>query len=114
MAHGHGSTGPNTWTYDFYAASQDMGTDADPFAVLLASDKERDQYRQTRVAESTPAILSAVYWGMLAALAVLVVVLGLCLPQKKSATVTATLIVTTALLTSVLLVIRDVERPSAA
>ncbi|MEV2255580.1 DUF4239 domain-containing protein [Streptomyces sp. NPDC050147] len=111
MAHGHGSTGPSTWTSDFHAALQDMGTDAAPFTMLLASDKERDQYRQTRVAESTPTIPSTVYWVMLAALAVLVVVLGLCLPQTKSATVTATLIVTTALLTSVLLVIRDVERP---
>ncbi|MFI1972089.1 bestrophin-like domain [Streptomyces cinnamoneus] len=52
-----------------------------------------------------------VYWLLLATLAVLVVVLGLCLPAAKSLTVTATLVTLTALLTCILLAVRDVERP---
>ncbi|MEV5355853.1 hypothetical protein [Streptomyces sp. NPDC052693] len=111
MEHGHGSAVPSTWSSDFRAALHEMGTAAPPFGMLVAADKERSQARQTRIAESTPAIPNAVYWLMLAALACLVITLGLCLPRKNTAVVTTGLVVLTALLTSVLLIIRDVERP---
>ncbi|MEV2253912.1 hypothetical protein AB0I94_25600 [Streptomyces sp. NPDC050147] len=111
LAHGHGSSVPSVWSTDLRAALKAMGDDASAFGLLLAADKERSQARQTRIAESTPAIPNAVYWLMLAALAFLVVTLGLCLPRKNTALVTVGLVVLTALLTSVLLVIRDIERP---
>lgn len=111
LADGHGSAAPSVWSTDLRAALRAMGDDASAFGLLVAADKERSQARQTRIAESSPAIPSAVYWLMLAALAFLVVTLGLCLPRKNTAMVTTGLVVLTALLTSVLLVIRDVERP---
>jgi uncharacterized protein YbaA (DUF1428 family) len=111
MAQGHGATEPSTWTTDFRQALRQMGSDAAVFSMLVAADKERAQARQTRIAESTPAIPSAVYWLMLAALAFLVITLALCLPRRNTALVTSGLVVLTALLTTVLLVIRDVERP---
>ncbi|MGW0468238.1 bestrophin-like domain [Streptomyces sp. NPDC003027] len=111
MAEGHGAPQPSVWTTDFRASLKQMGTDAPAFGMLMAADKERSQARQTRIAESTPAIPSAVYWLMLAALAFLVLTLALCLPRTNTALVTGGLILLTALLTSVLLVIRDVERP---
>ncbi|MGI5484861.1 hypothetical protein [Streptomyces lavendofoliae] len=111
MAHGHGTSEPSVWTTDFRAALKRMGTDTPAFGMLVAADKERSQARQTRIAESTPAIPNAVYWLMLAALTFLVITLGLCLPRQNTALVTAGLVVLTALLTTVLLVIRDIERP---
>ncbi|MER7403018.1 hypothetical protein ABT373_11150 [Streptomyces sp. NPDC000070] len=48
---------------------------------------------------------------MLAALAFLIVTLALCPPRQNTGLVTAGLVELTALLTSVLLMIRDVERP---
>lgn len=111
MADGRGAQQPSTWTTDFRAALKQMGTEASAFNMLVAADKERSEARQTRIAESTPAIPSAVYWLTLAALAFLVVALALCLPRKNTLLVTSGLIVLTALLTTVLLVIRDVERP---
>lgn len=111
MADGHGASEPSTWTTDFRVGLKQMGTDAPAFGMLVAADKERSAARQTRIAESTPAIPNAVYWLMLAALAFLVVTLALCLPRQNTLLVTGGLIVLTALLTTVLLVIRDVERP---
>lgn len=111
MADGHGARQPSAWTTDFRAALKQMGTEAPAFNMLVSADKERSEARQTRIAESTPAIPSAVYWLTLAALAFLVVALALCLPRKNTLLVTSGLIVLTALLTTVLLVIRDVERP---
>ncbi|MEV4440728.1 DUF4239 domain-containing protein [Streptomyces sp. NPDC049577] len=111
MADGHGSPTPDAWSSDFHTTLQGMDAKNAPFSQLISADEDRDQARQTRVAESTPAIPGPVYWLLLATLAVLVVVLGLCLPAAKSLTVTATFVVLTALLTCVLLAIRDVERP---
>ncbi|MEU4796723.1 hypothetical protein [Streptomyces sp. NPDC023327] len=111
MANGHGAQQPSVWTTDFREALKQMGTGAPAFGMLMAADKERSQARQTRIAESTPAIPSAVYWLMLAALAFLVLTFALCLPRKNTALVAGGLVVLTALLTTVLLVIRDVERP---
>ncbi|MET9516472.1 hypothetical protein [Streptomyces sp. NPDC002994] len=111
MAQGRGSKVPNTWSTDFRAGLRQMGDGASAFGMLVSADKERSEARQTRIAESTPAIPSAVYWLMLAALAFLVITLALCLPRRNTALVTMGLVVLTALLTTVLLVIRDVERP---
>ncbi|MEU4213385.1 DUF4239 domain-containing protein [Streptomyces sp. NPDC026206] len=111
MAHGQGSPVPDVWSSDFHATFKTMDTKAAPFSMLVSADRDRDQARQTRVAESTPAIPGAVYWLLLAALAILVITLGLCLPPANNATVTAALVVLTALLACVLLTIRDVERP---
>ncbi|GAA4933917.1 hypothetical protein ACFPM3_04855 [Streptomyces coeruleoprunus] len=111
MSQGHGSGRPSHWTTDFRAALKRMGTGDSSFGLLIAADKERSQARQTRIAESTPTIPGAVYWLMLTALACLVVTLALCLPRRNTALVTAGLVTITALLTSVLLVIRDVDRP---
>ncbi|MBT2384452.1 DUF4239 domain-containing protein [Streptomyces sp. ISL-11] len=111
MADGHGSPTPDAWASDFHTALLSMDVKSAPLSQLISADQDRDQARQTRVAESTPAIPSPVYWLLLATLSVLVVLLGLCLPTAKSITVTAALVVLTALLTCVLLAIRDVERP---
>lgn len=111
MAHGHGSAAPDAWSSDFHATFKSMDTKSASFGLLVAGDKARDQARQTRVAESTPTIPNAVYWLLLAALAVLVVTLGLCLPPANNVVVTVGLVVLTALLACVLLAIRDVERP---
>ncbi|MGA4845183.1 hypothetical protein ACOBQB_02450 [Streptomyces sp. G5(2025)] len=110
MAHGHGASDPSVWTTDLRVALKQM-QDSATFGMLVSADRNRSEARQTRIAESTPAIPGAVYWLMLAALAFLVVTLGLCLPRKNTALVTVGLVILTALLTSVLLVIRDVERP---
>lgn len=110
MAHGHGAKEPNVWSTDLRAGLRQM-QDSAVFGMLVSSDRDRSEARQTRIAESTPAIPSVVYWLMLAALAFLVVTLALCLPRQNTGLVTAGLVVLTALLTSVLLVIRDVERP---
>ncbi|MFE9686736.1 hypothetical protein [Streptomyces sp. NPDC006285] len=112
LAHGRGSTAPNVWSTDIRGALQAMGTDTPAFGVLLSADKERSKARQTRIAESVPAIPSAVYWLLLAGLAVLVACMALCLPRgRKKVTTLVALTVMTALLTSVLIVIRDVEKP---
>ncbi|WP_282792790.1 DUF4239 domain-containing protein [Streptomyces sp. CC224B] len=110
MADGHGARQPGVWTTDLRAALKQMQDDS-AFGMLVSSDRDRSEARQTRIAESTPAIPGAVYWLMLAALAFLVLTLALCLPRKNTALVTAGLVALTALLASVLLVIRDVERP---
>lgn len=111
MAHGQASEAPNRWSTDFRTALRQMGDDASAFGMLVSADKERSEARQTRIAESTPAIPGAVYWLMLAALAFLVITLALCLPRQNTTLVTTGLVILTMLLTSVLLVIRDVERP---
>ncbi|MGK5642791.1 DUF4239 domain-containing protein [Streptomyces sp. URMC 126] len=111
MAHGRGSSAPETWSRDVHGTLRGVDTKSTPFGQLVSAEEKRDEARQTRIAESTPTIPGPVYWLMLASLAVLVINLGLCLPATKNLTVTCGLVVFTALLTATLLATRDVDRP---
>ncbi|NUP42762.1 MAG: hypothetical protein HOY76_38510 [Streptomyces sp.] len=112
LAHGHGSSVPSIWTTDLRLQLKKEAGDAGPaFGMLVSADDARSKARDTRVAESTPAIPSTIYWFMLVTLALTVIALGLCLPRKNNRPQLVTLLVITALLTSALLIIRDIERP---
>lgn len=111
MAEGKGSSAPSVWSRDFRATFKDLGPGSPTFGMLVAADDQRSLGRQARMAESTPTIPGLIYWFMLVNLSVTVVGLGLCLPRKDNKGPLAALIIVTALLTTTLLVIRDVDRP---
>ncbi|WP_274561540.1 DUF4239 domain-containing protein [Streptomyces spiramyceticus] len=111
MMNGNGSSAPSTWSTDFRMQLKQMDTQDSVFEILVTADRDRSEARQTRIAESTPAIAPLFYWFMLVTLAVTVIVLAFCLPRRKCGTEITLLIVLTTLLTASLLIIHDVDRP---
>ncbi|CAM5652989.1 bestrophin-like domain [Streptomyces avidinii] len=110
MAEGHGSPTPSVWSTDFRQAFRDL--EGKPvFGMLVAADNKRSDEREERLTQATASIPSAILWFLLATLAITVVALGICLPRRNNRGQLITLIVITALLTTTLCIIRDVDRP---
>ncbi|MFC9589384.1 hypothetical protein ACFTUC_06245 [Streptomyces sp. NPDC056944] len=68
--------------------------------------------RRTRgTPDPTASIPSAILWLLLATLTITVISLGICLPRKNNCGQITTLVAITALPTTTLCIIRDVDRP---
>ncbi|OKH99801.1 hypothetical protein A6A06_22280 [Streptomyces sp. CB02923] len=111
MSHGEDSAVPSAWTTDLRTVFKDIGPGQGTFGMLVAADDSRAKARQTRLAESTPAVPWAVYWFMLVLLAITIMSLCLCIPRRNNRPQLATLAMVTALLTATLLLVHDAERP---
>lgn len=81
------------------------------FGMLVAADNKRSEEREERLTQATASIPSAILWFLLATLVITVVALGVCLPRRNNRGQIITLTVITALLTTTLCIIRDVDRP---
>ncbi|MFI8927174.1 hypothetical protein ACIG3E_05725 [Streptomyces sp. NPDC053474] len=110
MADGDGSSAPSVWSTDVRRAFRDL--EGKPvFGMLIAADNKRSDEREERLTQATASIPSAIFWFLLATLIVTVVALGVCLPRKNNRGQLITLTVITALLATMLCIIRDVDRP---
>ncbi|RSS50530.1 DUF4239 domain-containing protein [Streptomyces sp. WAC01280] len=110
MADGEVSRAPSVWSTDFRRTFRDL--EGKPvFGMLIAADNKRSDEREERLTQATASIPSAILWFLLATLAITVVALGTCIPRKNNRGQLITLIVITALLTTTLCIIRDVDRP---
>ncbi|MFI5531795.1 hypothetical protein ACIA8O_25010 [Kitasatospora sp. NPDC051853] len=110
MGDGHGSTAPNAWSGDLrqtFAQLQGQSV----FGMLVSADNKRSDERDERLTQASPNIPSAVLWFLLATLTVTVVALGICLPRRDNRGQVLTLALITCLLTTTLVLIRDVDRP---
>ncbi|WP_030608893.1 DUF4239 domain-containing protein [Streptomyces sclerotialus] len=111
MSHGKGSAVPSIWTADLRQTFHDIGPDQSSFGMLVSADEARSKARQARLAESTAAIPTAIYWFMLVLLSLTVISLALCIPRRRNRPQLVTLTMATALLTATLLLVHDAERP---
>ncbi|MFG3256066.1 hypothetical protein [Streptomyces sp. NPDC048172] len=111
MADGNGARATGVWSSAFREELDEIGTGDPVFSTLMAADNERSQARTQRLAESTQAIPSPVYWFVLILLALMVIAVAFCLPRRRNGAEVTTFIVITVLLTSTLLLIRDLEHP---
>ncbi|HEY9330137.1 MAG TPA: hypothetical protein VIS09_18185 [Streptomyces sp.] len=110
MAYGHGSPAPSVWSTDFRRVFREV--EGKPvFGMLTAADNKRSEEREERLTQATASIPSAILWFLLATLAITVIALGICLPRRNNRGQLITLIIITALLTTTLCIIRDVDRP---
>ncbi|MEU7012253.1 hypothetical protein [Streptomyces sp. NPDC046385] len=110
MADGNGSPAPSVWSTDFRTAFRTL--EGKPvFGMLVAADNKRSDEREERLTQATASIPSAIFWFLLATLTITVVALGICLPRRNNRGQILTLAVITALLTTTLCIIRDVDRP---
>ncbi|MFD8639300.1 hypothetical protein ACFV14_03220 [Streptomyces zaomyceticus] len=110
MADGKGSPAPSVWSTDFRQTFRALeGKPA--FGMLIAADNKRSDEREERLTQATASIPSAILWFLLATLVITVVALGVCLPRRNNRGQLITLVVITALLTTALCIIRDVDRP---
>ncbi|MER8237006.1 hypothetical protein [Streptomyces sp. NPDC094049] len=110
MSDGHGSPGPSVWSTDFRESFKSVAGKP-VFGMLVAADNERSDEREERLTQATSSIPSVIFWFLLATLVVTVTALGICLPRKNNRGQILTLAVITALLTTTLVIIRDVDRP---
>ncbi|ATL27843.1 DUF4239 domain-containing protein [Streptomyces formicae] len=110
MADGNGSAAPNVWSTDFRHTFRPL-QGKPVFGMLIAADNKRSDEREERLTQATASIPSVIFWFLLATLTITVVALGICLPRKNNRGQMITLAVITALLTTTLCVIRDVDRP---
>ncbi|MER6955963.1 hypothetical protein [Streptomyces sp. NPDC000618] len=81
------------------------------FGMLVAIDNNRSNEREERLTQATASIPSTIFWFLLATLTITVMALGICLPRRNNRGQLITLTVITALLTTTLVIIRDVDRP---
>ncbi|MCX5079359.1 hypothetical protein OHA84_01395 [Streptomyces sp. NBC_00513] len=110
MADGHGSPAPSVWSTDFRRVFREV--EGKPvFGMLIAADNKRSEEREERLTQATASIPSAILWFLLATLAITVIALGICLPRRNNRGQLLTLVIITALLTTTLCIIRDVDRP---
>ncbi|MFE0173334.1 hypothetical protein ACFWZ2_13525 [Streptomyces sp. NPDC059002] len=110
MARGQASTAPSVWSTDFRHAFRDLeGKPA--FGMLVTADNKRSDEREERLTQATASVPSAIFWFLLATLTITVMGLGICLPRRNNRGQLITLAVITALLTTTLCIIRDVDRP---
>ncbi|WP_306318487.1 MULTISPECIES: hypothetical protein [unclassified Streptomyces] len=110
MSEGKGSTAPSVWSTDLRRTFRTMQGD-EAFGMLVSADHKRSDEREERLTQATASIPSAIFWFLLAVLAVTVAALGLCLPRKDNRGQLAALTLVTVLLTATLCIIRDVDRP---
>ncbi|WP_306325175.1 hypothetical protein [Streptomyces venezuelae] len=110
MSDGHGSSAPSVWSTDFRLTFRTL--EGKPvFGMLVGADNKRSDEREERLTQASASIPSAIFWFLLATLFITVLALGICLPRKNNRGQLITLTVITALLTTMLIVIRDVDRP---
>ncbi|MFJ6799049.1 hypothetical protein [Streptomyces sp. NPDC091268] len=110
MADGRGSPAPSVWSTDLRRAFREV--EGKPvFGMLMGADNKRSEEREERLTQATASIPSAILWFLLATLAITVIALGICLPRRNNRGQLLTLVVITALLTTTLCIIRDVDRP---
>lgn len=110
MADGKGSAAPSVWSTDFrHAFGELQGKPV--FGMLVAADHKRSDEREERLTQATASIPGAIFWFLLATLTLTVMALGVCLPRKGNRGQLIALAVITALLTTTLCIIRDVDRP---
>ncbi|MEU3397600.1 hypothetical protein [Streptomyces filamentosus] len=110
MADGKGSPAPSVWSTDFRRTFEDLAGQP-VFGMLVAADNKRSDEREERLTQATASIPSAIFWFLLATLTITVMALATCLPRKNNRGQLITLAVITALLTTTLCIIRDVDRP---
>ncbi|MEW2530344.1 hypothetical protein [Streptomyces sp. NPDC047071] len=110
MADGKGSAAPSVWSTDFRRAFGEV-QGKPVFGMLVAADNKRSEEREERLTQATASIPSAIFWFLLATLTLTVVALGVCLPRRNNRGQLITLALITALLTTTLCIIRDVDRP---
>ncbi|TGB14667.1 DUF4239 domain-containing protein [Streptomyces sp. MZ04] len=107
---GSGSAAPSVWSTDLRHSFRDL--EGKPvFGMLIAADNKRSDEREERLTQATASVPSAIFWFLLATLTITVVALGVCLPRRNNRGQLITLTVITALLTTTLCIIRDVDRP---
>ncbi|MEU1135179.1 hypothetical protein ABZ383_35890 [Streptomyces sp. NPDC005900] len=110
MADGKGSRAPSVWSTDLRQTFRALqGKPA--FGMLVGADHKRSDEREERLTQATAGIPGAILWFLLATLAITVIALGICIPRRNSRGQLTTLVVITALLTTTLCIIRDVDRP---
>ncbi|MET9931169.1 MULTISPECIES: hypothetical protein [unclassified Streptomyces] len=110
MADGNGSAAPSVWSTDFRRVFREV--EGKPvFGMLVAADNKRSEEREERLTQATASIPSAILWFLLATLVITVMALGTCIPRRNNRGQIITLTVITALLTTTLCIIRDVDRP---
>jgi low affinity Fe/Cu permease len=105
-----GSPVPSVWSTDFRQAFRQVQGQS-VFGMLVSADNDRSVARDERLAQASPSIASAIFLFLLVTLAITVVALGFCLPRRNNRGQIVTLTVITALLTTTLVIIRDVDRP---
>ncbi|MFE0186606.1 hypothetical protein [Streptomyces sp. NPDC058989] len=110
MADGNSSNVASTWSTDFREAFKGM-PEHSSFGMLVSADNQRAKARQDRLAESTPALPSLIFWFLLVTMTVTVIALGLCLPRKNNKAQLSALVLVTALLAATLVITRDAEQP---
>ncbi|MGV9311838.1 bestrophin-like domain [Streptomyces sp. NPDC003691] len=110
MADGNGSAAPSVWSTDFRRTFRELAGEQ-AFGMLVAADNKRSQEREERLTQSTASVPAAILWFLLATVAIMVVTLGICLPRRNNFGQVAVLVVITALLTTTLCIIHDVDRP---
>nr|WSW71118.1 hypothetical protein OG461_35785 [Streptomyces sp. NBC_00995] len=110
MSDGHGSAAPSMWSTDFRQTFSTLQVKP-VFGMLIAADNKRSDEREERLTQASASIPSTIFWFLLATLFVTVVALGICLPRKNNRGQLITLTVITALPTTMLVIIRDVDRP---
>lgn len=103
------------WTSDlrthFTAMAADPTSDDTVFEILVGTDKERADARQSRINESTPAIPDIVYWFMALTLAVTVAAYAYSIRLRGRGGHIVGVAVLTALFVASLLLIADVDSP---
>ncbi|MFK8906317.1 hypothetical protein [Streptomyces sp. YS-3] len=110
MSDGNGSSGPSVWSTDVRQTYRPL--EGKPvFGMLIAADNKRSDEREERLTQASASIPSTFFWFLLATLVITVMALGICLPRKNNRGQLLTLTVITALLTTMLVIIRDVDRP---
>ena len=110
MADGKGSPAPSVWSTDFRRVFREV--EGKPvFGMLVSADNKRSEEREERLTQATASIPSAILWFLLATLVITVMALGTCIPRRNNRGQIITLTVITALLTTTLCIIRDVDRP---
>ncbi|WP_329404284.1 hypothetical protein [Streptomyces melanogenes] len=110
MADGNGSPAPSVWSTEVRRVFRDV--EGKPvFGILVAADNKRSEEREERLTQATASIPGALLWFLLATLVITVMALGVCLPRRNNRGQLITLTVITALLTTTLCIIRDVDRP---
>lgn len=110
MADGNGSPAPSVWSTDFRRVFREV-QGKPVFGMLVAADNKRSEEREERLTQATASIPSTILWFLLATLVITVMALGICLPRRNNRGQIITLVVITALLTTTLCIIRDVDRP---
>lgn len=107
---GSGSPAPSVWSTDVRRSFRAL--EGKPvFGMLIAADNKRSDEREERLTQATPSIPGAIFWFLLATLTITVIALAVCLPRRNNRGQIIVLAVITALLTTTLCIIRDVDRP---